>query len=125
MDIRIEQIGPIQVALVRHFGTYAEVGSCFERLFRWASAIGVPTGRVLTLSWDDPGTAPSDSLRCDACVELRTDEEPPPGIELRSMGGRRYAVSRFEGPYEGIGPAYARLFDEWLPVSGETVGGGP
>ena len=125
MDVRIRSIDPIQVARIRHVGPYADVGPCFERLFRWASAIGVPTGRVLTLSWDDPERVPADGLRSDACVELRTKEAPPPGIELGSVGGGRYAVYRLEGPYEGITPAYARLFGEWLPASGETVADGP
>ena len=125
MDVRIETIGPIQVARTRHVGPYAEVGPCFERLFSWASAIGVPTGRVLTLSWDDPERVPADRLRSDACVELRTEEDPPPGIELGSVGGGRYAVYRLEDPYEGITPAYARLFGEWLPGSGEKTDGGP
>ena len=92
MDILIESIGPIQVARVRHVGPYTEVGPCLARLLRWASAIGVPTGRVLTLSWDDPTTVPTDRLRSDACVELRTEEEPPPGIKLGSVGGGCYAV---------------------------------
>ena len=82
MDVRIETLDPIHVARTRHVGPYAEVAPCLERLFRWAAAIGVPPGRVLTLSWDDPQTVPSDRLRSDACLELRTDEEPPPGIEL-------------------------------------------
>ncbi len=121
MDVRIETIGPIQVARIRHVGPYAEVGPCFERLFRWVSAIGVPTGRVLTLSWDDPERAPGDRLRSDACVELRTEEEPPPGIELGSVGGGRYAVYRLVGPYAGIAKAYRRLLREWLPGSGESI----
>ena len=125
MDVRIETIDLIQVARIRPVGPYAEVGPCFERLFRWASAIGVPTGRVLTLSWDDPETAPTDRLGSDACVELRTEEEPPPGIELCAVGGGRYAVFRLVGPYEGISAAYARLFDEWLPGSGASTDGGP
>ena len=92
MDVRIERLDPIHVARICHVGPYAEVGPCFELLFRWASAIGVPTGRVLTLSWDDPGTVAPGRLRSDACVELRADEEPPPGIELGPVGGGRYAV---------------------------------
>ena len=125
MDVRIETIGPIQVARIRHVGPYAEVGPCFQRLFGWASVIDVPTGRVLTLSWDDPQTMPPDRLRSDACVELCTDEDPPPGIELGAVGGGRYAVYRLEGPYDGISAAYARLFGKWLPGSGEATGGGP
>ena len=125
MDVRIETIGPIQVARIRHVGPYAEVGPCFERLFRWASVIGVPTGRVLTLSWDDPERVPADRLRSDACVELRTEEEPPPGIELGSVGGGRYVVYRLTGPYDGIAGAYRRLYEEWLPGSGEKPADGP
>lgn len=125
MEVRIETIGPIQVARIRHTGSCAELGPRFERLFRWAAAIGVPTGRVLTLSRHDSETPPAGRLRSDACVELRTGEEPPPGIELDSVGGGRYAVYRLEGPREGIAPAYARLLGEWLPGSGESVGAGP
>ena len=120
MVVRIEQLNPIRVARIRHVGPYADVGPCFKRLFRWAAAIGVPTGRVLTLSWDDPETVAPERLRCDACVELRTDQEPPPGIVLGPVGGGRHAVHRFVGPYEGISMAYSRLCDEWLPGSGES-----
>ena len=125
MDVRIESIGPIQVARVRHVGLHADVEPCFDRLFRWASAIGAPTGRVLTLSYDDPEEIPPERLRSDACVELRTNEEPPPGIGLGRVGGGRYAVYRLVGPYEGISDAYARLFAEWPPGSGESPGDGP
>ena len=125
MDVRIETIGPSQVARIRHVGPYIGVGPCFERLFRWASGLGVPTGRVLTLSWDDPERVPADRLRADACVELRTEEEPPPGIVLGPVGGGRYAVYRLTGPYEGIAGAYRRLFEEWLPGSGERLADGP
>lgn len=106
MDVRIETGDAIHVARIRHVGPYSDVGPCFERLFRWASGTGVPTGRVLTFSWDDPERVPADRLRSDACVELCTEENPPPGIELGSVGGGRYAVYRFVGSYEGITPAY-------------------
>ena len=125
MDVRIETVGPIRVARIRHVGPYTEVGPCFERLFRWAASIGAPTGRVLTLSYDDPGSVAEDRLRSDACVELRTGEEPPPGIELGPVGGGRYAVYRLIGPYDGIAEAYRRLFEEWLPGSGESMADGP
>ena len=121
----MESVDPIHVARIRHVGPYADVGPCFERLFRWAASIGVATGRVLTLSWDDPESVAPERLRCDACVELRTDEEPPPGIELGPVGGGRYAVYRLLGSYDGSGPAYRRLFGEWLPHSGESMADGP
>ena len=125
MDVRIRTIGPIRVARIRHVVPYDEVGPCFDRLFRWASAIGVPTGRVLTLSWGDPEGVPGGRLRFDACVELRTNEDPPPGIELGTAGGGRYAVCRLVGPYEGIPEAYRRLLGDWLPGNNESAEDGP
>ena len=125
MDVRIETVGPIHVARIRHVGPYTEVGACFERLFRWAASIGAPTGRVLTLSWDDPERVPADRQRTDACVELRTAEEPLPGIVLGSVGGGRYAIYRLVGASAGIAKAYGRLLGEWLPGSGESMEEGP
>lgn len=121
MDVRIEILDPIHVARVRHVGPYADVDPCFERLFRWAASIGASTGRVLTLSYDDPETTAADRLRVDACVELRTGEDPPPGVELGPVGGGRYAVYRLVGPYDGIPAAYGRLLGEWLRQSGESA----
>lgn len=125
MDVRIETLDPIHVARVRHVGPYEDVGPCFDRLFRWAGSVGVPTGRVLTLSWGHPEAVAPENLRWDACVELRTAEEPPPGVALGPVGSGRHAVYRLTGPYEGIARAYGRLFEEWLPGSGESMGEGP
>ena len=121
LDVRIETLRPMHVARIRHVAPYAEVGPSFERLFRWASVIDAPTGRVLTLSWDDPDAVGPQRLRSDACVELRTHHEPPPGVVLGPVGGGRYAVYRLVGAYEGISEAYRRLFGQWLPGSGESM----
>lgn len=50
---------------------------------------------------------------------------PPPGIEFDTLDAGRHAVHRLVGPHEEIGEAYRRLFEEWLPASGETVAGRP
>ncbi len=124
MDVRIEMLDPIHVARIRHVGPYEDVGRCFDRLFRWADSIGLPTGRVLTLSWDNPEAVAPEKLRFDACVELRTAEEPPPGIVLGPVRGGRHAVYRLTGPYDGIARAYGGLLEDWLPSSGESMGEG-
>ena len=121
MVVRIETLALIHVARMRHVGPYAEVEPCFERLFRWAAVVGVPTGRVLTLFYDDPEAVTPERLRSDACVEVHTDQEPPPGIVLGPVGDGRYAVYRLVGPYVGISEACRRLFGEWLPGSGESM----
>lgn len=110
----------MRVASIREVGPLSEVGPGFERLFRWAAAIKAPTGRLLTLSFQRPGSPPR-RWHWKVAVELFTYEPPPPGIELTAVDGGRYAVYRLVGPHEGIGPAYRRLFDVWLPGSGAAV----
>ena len=121
MEVRIETFDDIEVARIPHAGPYNEVGQCFERLFEWAAAIGAGTGRVLNISYDDPDDVAPQSLRSDACVELRTDASPPPGISLDRVGAGRYAVYTHRGYYDGIADAYGRLFGSWLPESGEEL----
>ena len=120
VDVQIKTLSPIHVARIRHVGPYEEVERSFGRLFKWAADIHAPTGRVLTLTWDDPGDVAPAQRRFDACVELHTHETPPPGIALGPVGGGRFAVYRLSGRYEGIAPAYRTLFEKWLPGSGES-----
>ena len=121
IDVRIETFKSMQVACIREVGPLSDVRPCLRRLFTWAGSVGAPTGRVLKLSFQRADVAPGQRWYWKAAVELFTRERPPPGIELEALGGRRHAVHRLVGPYEGIGEAYRRLFDEWLPGSGETA----
>lgn len=121
MEVRIETIGDIEVARIRHTGAYDEVGPCFERLLEWAATVGARPGRCLSLSYDAPDDVEPEALRSDACIELRTDASPPSGIALDTIEAGRYAVYTHRGPYDGITEAYARLFGVWLPQSGEEV----
>ena len=121
MEVRIETFGDIEVARVRHTGPYNEVGACFERLFEWAATTGARPGRVLTLSYDDPDTVESQSLRSDACIEIHTAASPPPGISIDKIEAGRYAVYTHRGSYDGISEGYKRLLGMWLPQSGEEL----
>ena len=121
MEVRIETIDEMQVARVRHVGPYDEVGRCFERLFEWAASVGVRPGRVLSLSYDDPGTVAQENLRSDACLELRTGISALPGIGVETLDAGRYAIHTHRGPYDGIPEAYRRLCASWLPQSGEEM----
>ena len=110
----------MRVASIREVGPLSEVEPCFEGLFRWAVVIEAPTGQLLTLSFQRPGHPPR-RWYWKVAVELFTHEPPPPEIELTEVDGGRFAIHRLVGPHEGIGPAYRRLFDAWLPESGEAV----
>ena len=110
----------MRVACIRDVGARSHVEPCFERLFRWAAMIEAPTGRLLSLSFQRSGEPPR-RWYWKVAVELLTHERPPAGIELDGNKAGRYGVYRLVGPHEGIARAYRRLFDEWLPGSGEIV----
>ena len=125
MEVRIETFDDIEIARVRHVGPYSEVGSCFERLLEWVATIGARPGRVLGIYHDDPGVVAPERLRADACVEVRTDASPPPGVVIDRIAAGRYAVYTHRGPYDGLPEAYKLLYGVWLPQSGEEVGDRP
>lgn len=125
MEVRIETLDDIEIARVRHVGPYGEVGPCFERLFEWVATIGARPGRVLGIYHDDPSVVAPERLRADACVEVRTDASPPPGVVMDTIAAGRYAVYTHRGPYDGLPEAYKLLYGMWLPQSGEEVGDRP
>ena len=121
MNVRIESLGGIKVARIRHVGPYNEAGQCFERLLEWAGSVGIQPGRALILSYDDPDTVAPENLRSDACLELDTAATPPPGITVDTLVAGRYAMYTHRGSYDGIPEAFRHLFEFWLPRSGEEV----
>ena len=125
MEVRIDTLAAIEIARIRHVGPYNEVGPSFERLFGWAASIGAEIGRVITLSYDEPDDVRAENLRSDACLEMRIDASPPPGITLDTIEAGRYAVFTHRGPYDGIADSYHLLFSRWLPQSGEDIDNRP
>lgn len=114
MIVRIENFTEFNVARTRHVGPYNDVMNR-PGFVGWVGSVGARPGRVFTLSYDDP-----DSLRSDACIELCTEASPPPGISLDTLVAGR-SVYTHRGPYDGIREAYKRLFEVWLPQSGEEM----
>lgn len=127
MDIRIERRPTMQIAFIRHTGPYDEIGGDIERLTGWALQQNVPVQQraVFTRSYDDPTSVPPESLRSDACVELREDVNAAKPVQLETLTARRYAVYAHRGPYDDIAQSYQRMFGEWLPASGEEVAEAP
>jgi len=125
VEIRVTE--PIPVMALAHGGDYAGIGSAFERLNTAAIGRGWVTGatRYIGLYYDDPAVTPAADLRSDACLTA------PPGFtgdgDLRPLivAGGRYAVLLHVGPYAELHRAYAWLYREWLPASGEDPADAP
>ena len=121
IEVRIETFEAMHMACIRNVGPRSQVGPCFRALFLWAESVQAPTGRLLTLSFHRPDAERPRRWYWKAGVELFTHALPTPGIVLETLGMGRYAVHHLVGPHKGIPEAYRRLFQEWLPGSGEVV----
>lgn len=75
----------MQVACIRDVGLLSEVRPCLWHLFRWAGSTDTPTGRVLTLTFRRD-KALQQRWCWKAGVELFTNEQPAPGIEIEALG---------------------------------------
>ena len=122
MEVAIEVLAPRTAVLLRHVGPYTEVVAAFGRLSEWFDATGRfgPETGVLGFSHDSPLLVPAEKLRYDAAF---TVPEPvadlPEGFRCETVLGGRYAVAIHKGAFAGMGESFGRIFDEWLPGSGE------
>jgi AraC family transcriptional regulator len=124
-NVTIRDSQPVRLAAFRHQGHYLEIGPVFERLFAWAGPRGLmgPTTRGIGIYYSDTASAPPAEWRSDACISVAADVMPPDdadGPRLIDLAGGRHAVLRHKGPYAELHHAYAWLFGQWLPGSGEV-----
>lgn len=113
MNVQVISVAPIPVVMLRHRGPYDGLSDSFDRLWSWASAHGVPAGRLIGVYWDNPDYVAASQLRSAACVEV------PASFAFTDLGGLRleastiaggtYATARFVGPYEDLAPVWSGL----------------
>jgi AraC family transcriptional regulator len=120
----------MDVAYIRHVGSYQQNAALFERLFGklrgWAGPRGLLAHpvRFLSVHHDNPEMAitAAHKLRMDAALALpltlpgpvRVDGE----ISRQRLQGGAYAVTRVRIRPEQYMQAWDALMSEWLPGSG-------
>lgn len=116
MNVQIVNEAPIQIAQIRHSGPYEQLSPKFDELWRWVEAYSVPVKRCIGIYWDNPEFVPPQQLRSAACAELPFGYAPEglagTKIELGTLAGGEYAVTRFIGPYEQLGPVWSQFTNE-------------
>jgi len=120
-DVIIREEPALRLAALAHRGAYGSIGNAFDRLMAWAGGRGLigPETRFIGLYHDDPVTVPETELRSDACLTVPRGVEATDGIRILELPATRVAVLTFKGPYAELEGAYARLYRDWLPGSGE------
>jgi AraC family transcriptional regulator len=120
-EVTIRNEPALRLAALPHRGAYTAIGTVYDRLMAWAGARGLmtPESRFIALYHDDPQTVPEKDLRSDAGVVVPTGIEGSEGVGILDLPASRLAVLVFKGPYAELEGAYAWLYRDWLPNSGE------
>lgn len=120
-EVTLRQQPPLHLAVLPHRGPYASIGERFATLGALAAGHGMegPETGWFGLYHDDPETVPPALLRSAAGFTLAPGATPPAPATLHHVPATRVAALRFRGPYAELEPAYAWLYRDWLPGSGE------
>ena len=125
--VEVKEMPPLRLVFLRHVGPYSEVGATWGRLMMWAGTRGLlgPGMRTIGNVHDDPDVTPPGKVRYDAAVAVSQPVAPEGDFGVLDLPGGLYAVVIHQGPYEGLGKAYQRLYGGWLPKSGYRLRDAP
>lgn len=121
MNITLKQLPDMEVAYVRHVGSYLETYHAWERLGMWSNSKGLyPTEQFfIGISLDDPNVTEEHECRYDACVTLPANfvKKSEDGIDFKRLSGGTYALYQFYDTIDKLAIAYQTIFGQWLPNS--------
>lgn len=122
-EVTIKDCDAITVATVRHTGPYAECAVAFKTLCAWARENGLygTYRQVIGISHDDPRTAPAETLRYDACMEIPNDFDVTGAAQKYTIQSGRYACCIHKGSYRNIPQTFVAMLGSWFPESGEEL----
>ncbi|HHT7082050.1 AraC family transcriptional regulator [Bacillus cereus] len=125
-NVEIVTVDDINVAYIRHTGTYEELTIAFpkmiEKLFHYAAKQNYHVfedTKVLTIYHDHHEFTEDYQLRTSLCITIPDEsavETSDIGIMVIPSG--KYAVSHFEIQQDEYKGAWNFLYGEWLPNSG-------
>ncbi|MDD5556668.1 MAG: AraC family transcriptional regulator [bacterium] len=129
MKVEVRELPPYRVAYVRSRRGYDQeaIHEAYETLFRWAGPRGLccPQAKVIGASYDNPEITPAARCRYDACITIGADVNAEGPVSVKEFPGGRYAVYRWRGRPQDIGPVFGSLMGEWFPSSGYQPGDSP
>jgi AraC family transcriptional regulator len=129
MDIKINFLAPIYVAMIHHKGAYDQLSNKFEQLFGWVESESVPITRTIGIYWDNPELVNARDLRSAACVEVPMNYliSGVNGISLEKgqIAGGNYATTTFVGPYHKLEKVWSELISEVEGAMGRVITDSP
>lgn len=120
-DVRIVDFPATPVVVLPHRGSPQRIGDSIRRLIDWRVANRLSPARTATFNifHDDPEDVAPDAYRLDLAVA--TDCAPGEGMVRDEIPAGRCAVLRQIGSPDDLRAAFAFLYGEWWPQSGEEA----
>lgn len=122
MQATIEELPMLEVAYVRHVGSYLETYRAWAKLGIWAAQhrLFPPEQSFIGISLDDPAGTEEEECRYDACVTVPSTlnrADAPPEIRFQTLPGGLYAKFYFYDTPDKLALLYQSIFGNWLPDS--------
>jgi len=105
-EIQEKQLEPLLIAAIRMHGRYNECGKAFGRIARHFGRY--LAGPPLLLHYDTEYH--EDDANFEACFPVR-QRKAVEGIDVRELPGGHSIALVHKGPYDAMGPTYAKVFD--------------
>ncbi|WP_106640084.1 AraC family transcriptional regulator [Allosphingosinicella vermicomposti] len=123
-NVRIIDFPETHVAMMEHRGDPRRIGDTVRRFIDWRRANGLHPGKSSTLNifHDDPDSTPPAGYRMSLCAGVTAHfTANADDIEIGTIPEGRCAVLRLTGSSDNLQPAFAYLYGEWLPESGQEL----
>ena len=110
---RVQELGEIPVAFIRHVGPYETVDpAAWDRLLRWAARRDWGEPRLLLgVPQDAPGITAPDKLRFDAALRVPEPFEADGEVGFQVLSGGLFGITTHVGPYATLERAYRTAFE--------------
>lgn len=98
-QIEIKKMPAMQMVYIDHVGEFDQIGTVYEKLFRWAGPKGLlsnPDFKTITVYHDDPKVTDISKVRQSAGITIQQKAEPEGEVGVMEVEEGKYAVGRFE-----------------------------
>lgn len=129
IETEVRNIPDQQVAYLRLSGTYMNLDYCsaWQRLWQFVKEQNLFSEGIehICIYHDDPKITEPDKLRTDVCLILLKPAVPKGEIGVKQLAGGKYAIFRYQGPYEHLKSVYDTIYARLLPERGNKPANAP
>jgi AraC family transcriptional regulator len=113
---KIKYLEPLEVAFIRHTGSYDNVGVVWRKLLFWAfqHLQFSPHTATMGIVHDNPEITDTQNARYDACIVIKKAFKPTTDIVSKQISGGKYAVFRYQGAYDDFYTIYDYIYSVCL-----------